>query len=61
VQDIDAEVRLAYVCEAEIVTKDYSLGFVQPISESPQAIVIGSVTELTAPDDFVCEVDEKGS
>jgi len=49
------------VCEVEIVTKDYSLGFVQPSSESPHAIVIGSVTELTAPDDFVFEIDEKCS
>lgn len=60
-QDFDAEVRLVYVCEAETVTKDHALGFFQPISESPHAVVIGRVTEVTAPDEFVCAVDEEGS
>jgi hypothetical protein len=59
-QVIDAEVRFVYVTEASVVTKDQPLGFAQPISGSPHSMVIGLVTEVTAPDEFVCTIDEEG-
>ena len=59
-QNLDVEIGVVYVNKVAIVTKDQLLGFVQPIPESPHVVVIGLVTEVTAPDEFVCTIDEEG-